>query len=166
MVFWLSRSSNSGPLPAPQNLAIFVLSRVWLCGTMNYSLPGFPVHGISQARILKWVAISFSRGSSQLRDQTWVSCITDGFFTTEPPGKPISFCNYVRRTRWFWLWGIAERGCSLYSNDAVFDHLDQYLLIIWNSHIKQSLIQTAFYKEATSMLLPILGPWVMTVTYR
>ena len=34
-----------------------------------------PVHGILQARILEWVAISFSRGSSQPRDQTQVSCI-------------------------------------------------------------------------------------------
>ena len=38
-------------------------------------------------RILEWVAISFSRGSSQLRDQTRVSCIAGGFFTTEPLGK-------------------------------------------------------------------------------
>ena len=41
----------------------------------DYSRPGSSVHGISQARILEWVAISFSRGSSQLRDQTPVSCI-------------------------------------------------------------------------------------------
>ena len=42
-------------------------------------------------RILEWVAISFSRGSSQLRDQTRVSCIAGGFFTTELPEKP----NYI-----------------------------------------------------------------------
>ena len=40
---------------------------------MDCSLPGSSVHEIFQARILEWVAISFSRGSSQLRDQTWVS---------------------------------------------------------------------------------------------
>ena len=39
------------------------------------------VYGISQARILAWVAISFSRGSSPPRDQTHVSCIAGGFFT-------------------------------------------------------------------------------------
>ena len=39
-----------------------------LCGPMDYSLPGFSIHGISQARMLEWVAISFSRGSSQPRD--------------------------------------------------------------------------------------------------
>ena len=44
---------------------------------------GSYVHGIFQTRILEWVAISFSRGSSLPRDQTWVSCIAGRFFTTE-----------------------------------------------------------------------------------
>ena len=48
---------------------------------MDCSLPGFPVHGILQARILEWVAVSFSRGSSQSRDGTRVSCIVGGCFT-------------------------------------------------------------------------------------
>ena len=39
------------------------------------------VHGIFQVRILEWVVIPFSRGSSQLRDQTWVSCIAGRFLT-------------------------------------------------------------------------------------
>ena len=55
-----------------------------LCDPMDCSPPGSSVHGISQARILEWVAISFSRGSSQPRDRTSVSCIAGGFFTTEP----------------------------------------------------------------------------------
>jgi len=54
---------------------------------MDCSSPGSSVHGISQARILEWVAISFSRGSSQPRDQTHISCIAGEFFTAEPPGK-------------------------------------------------------------------------------
>ena len=45
--------------------------------------PGSSVHGISQARILEWVAISFPR------DRTCVSCLAGRFFTTEPPGKPV-----------------------------------------------------------------------------
>ena len=51
------------------------------CEPMDSSLPGSSVHGISQAKILEWEAKSFSRESSQPRDWTWVSCITDGFFT-------------------------------------------------------------------------------------
>ena len=51
------------------------------CNPIDCSPPGFSVHGILQARILEWVAISFSRGSSQPRDRTRVSCIACGFFT-------------------------------------------------------------------------------------
>ena len=52
-----------------------------LCNPMDYSLPGASVHEILQARMLQWAAVSFSRGSSQPRDQTQVSHITGRFFT-------------------------------------------------------------------------------------
>ena len=55
------------------------------------SPPGSSVHGISQARILKWIAIPFSRRSSWPRDQTHVSCVSciaGSLFITEPLGKP------------------------------------------------------------------------------
>ena len=55
---------------------------------MDSNPPGSSVRGIPQARILAWVAISFSRGSSRPRDQTCASCIAGGFFTAEPLGKP------------------------------------------------------------------------------
>ena len=48
---------------------------------MDSSPPVSFVFGISQVRMLEWVAISFSRGSSQSRDQIQVSCIAGGFFT-------------------------------------------------------------------------------------
>ena len=48
------------------------------CNHMDCSLASSPVHGISQAKILEWVAISFSRGSSQPKDQIQVSCIAGG----------------------------------------------------------------------------------------
>ena len=51
-----------------------LLSHVWLFYySMDYSPPGSSVHGISQARILEWIAISFSRGSSWPSDQTHIS---------------------------------------------------------------------------------------------
>ena len=53
-----------------------------LCNPVDCSLPDFSVHGILQARILKWIAIPFSRGTSQPRDRTLVSCIAGRFFTT------------------------------------------------------------------------------------
>ena len=60
-------------------------SNVRLCDPMDCSPTGSSVHRIFQARILEWVTISFSRGSSPPRDQPWVSyisCIAGGFFTT------------------------------------------------------------------------------------
>ena len=53
-----------------------------LCNLMDCSPPGFSVHGILQARILEWVAMPSSRGSSRPRNQTVVSCIAGGFFTS------------------------------------------------------------------------------------
>ena len=47
-----------------------------LCNPMDCSPPGSSVHGILQARILEWIAISFSRGSSWPRDRTHVSCVS------------------------------------------------------------------------------------------
>ena len=52
-----------------------------LCDPMNYSPSGTSVHGILQARILEWVAIPFSKGFSQSRDWTQVSCTAGRFFT-------------------------------------------------------------------------------------
>ena len=73
-----------------------MLSHVRLFVTpVDCSLPGSSVHGILQARILEWVAITFSTGSSRPRDRTrsscHISCIADRFFTTEPPGELISY---------------------------------------------------------------------------
>ena len=55
--------------------------------TIDCSPPSSSVHGILQARILEWVAMPSSRGSSPSREWTQASCIADGFFTIEPPGK-------------------------------------------------------------------------------
>ena len=60
---------------------VLLLSCVQLCDPMNCSLPCYSVHGILQARILEWVVLPFSRGSSQPRDQTCFSWIVGRFFT-------------------------------------------------------------------------------------
>ena len=69
-----------------------------LCNPIDSSPPGFPIPGILQARILEWVAIPFSKGSSPFRDQTWVSCIAGRSFITEPSGSPLC----IQRTFSFW----------------------------------------------------------------
>ena len=66
-----------------------------LCNPIDGSPPGSSLHGISQARSLEWVAISFCRGSSRPRDQTHVFCISRWISTTEPSGKPRSRVSYV-----------------------------------------------------------------------
>ena len=67
-----------------------VHSRSVVSDLVDCSPLGSPVHGILQARIPEQAAMPFSRGSSQPRDQTQVSCTAGRFFTTEPPGKPIA----------------------------------------------------------------------------
>ena len=55
---------------------------------MDGSLPGSSVRGILRARILEWVAISFSRGSSDPGVEPVSPALAGGFFTAEPPGSP------------------------------------------------------------------------------
>ena len=81
------------------DLCVCAQSSSMVCDPVDRSPPGFSVQAVFQARILKWVAISFSRGSFQPKDQTCVfdiSCIgRQIFFTTVPPGKhygPIYQC--------------------------------------------------------------------------
>ena len=114
---WLSSSSSSSE--NPQDLLFYQISYI-SCSSVNYnhhivnyismlycffrhvplfvtldcSPPG-SVRATAQARLLEWVAISFSRGFSPPRDQTWVSCIAGRFFTTEPPGKPTVLLWYL-----------------------------------------------------------------------
>ena len=87
-----NRSEDQTEKPAPHPLPFFLLgvcslpinwcccylitkSRLTLCNPRDCSLPGSSVHGISQARILERVSISFFRGSSQPRDQTHISIL-------------------------------------------------------------------------------------------
>ena len=58
-----------------------------LCNTMDCSLSGSSVHGTFQARVLEWIAISFSRGSSRPRNWTQVSRMRADALPSEPPGK-------------------------------------------------------------------------------
>ena len=96
-----------------------------LCDPVDCIPPGSSFQGISQAIILEWVSISSSRGSSQPRDQTQVSCLSGRFFTTEAPGKLPSlgknwvleilavtffFFLFVVDTCCLWLWTFLPMG--------------------------------------------------------
>ena len=76
---------GGGYISLPIVCMLSCFGHVWLCNPMGRSPPGSSVHGILQARILEWVAMPSSRGSSGPRDQTQVFCVSAlacGFFTT------------------------------------------------------------------------------------
>ena len=89
-LMWKGQLSRVAALCAMWQIA---QSCLILCNPVDCNPPGSSVHRILQATILVWVAISLSRGSSQPRDRTWVSCsscIAGRFFTTvvkEESGK-------------------------------------------------------------------------------
>ena len=64
---------------------------------MSDSATPWTIHGILQTRILEWEAFSFSRGSSQPKDQTQDSHIADGFFTNRAVGEA---CKVKEVLKW------------------------------------------------------------------
>ena len=74
---------------------------MWLfCDPMDCSPPDSSDRGISQARILEWVAIPFSRGSSDPGIKPTSPALTGRFFTTVPPGKPVIKAVINARCPW------------------------------------------------------------------
>ena len=95
---------------------------------MDCSPPVSSVHRISQAKILEQVAISFFKESFQPKDQTHVSCIVSGFFTTEPPGlllllKSLSHVQHFLQPMDYSLPGSSVHGDSPGKNTAVGCHV-------------------------------------------
>ena len=83
-----------------------------LCEPRDYSLPGSPVHGILQARILEWAVMPSSRGSSLPRDWTrnsWVSCISGRFFFFLTATTEALFCSC-------WSPGLESLTCNSIGN--------------------------------------------------
>ena len=87
-------------------------SGLTLCDPMDYSLQGSSVHGISQARVLEWVAISFSRGSSQARNWTEIAHIAGSHFTIWATREPPQYTPRAYKTR-FWTWALRSVSWSI-----------------------------------------------------
>ena len=87
---------------------LLLQSCLTLCNSMDCSLPGFPVHGILQARILEWVDMPSSKGSSWPRDQThmsYVSCIgRQVLLPLAPPGKPLGQAQVLHKEMKQFIW--------------------------------------------------------------
>jgi len=97
-----------------------------LCDPMDCSPPGSSVHGISQARILEWVAMSSSRGSSQPRDQTCVSCIAGRFFIDRPLGKPTPALAPLHNSQLHWPYFVLTPG----ANKPLAEHPDGWFVLL------------------------------------
>ena len=88
------------------HLLLVAQSYLALCKPMDSNPPGSSVHRILQVRILKWVAIPFSRGSSRAKDQTCVSCTAADSLQSEPPGKIVVLFELIS-------FSISQRGMLL-----------------------------------------------------
>ena len=126
------------------------------CNPIDCSLPGSSVHGISQSRILKWVAISFSRGSSWSRDKTWVSCIAGRFFTDWATREAHSFYHHdplTHQPAWYTCAHLVP-----FHNDSETDHLT--ILDQWNTdnqNTNRGLIRTYSLGIGVSTVMLSLG---------
>ena len=93
MCAWISAITKSFLILPKDKGCVYmcVLSRVWLFDPMDHDPPGSSVHGVFQARILEWVAISFSRRFSQPRDWNHISVSPAwqmDFLLLAPPRTP------------------------------------------------------------------------------
>ena len=112
-----------------------------LCNPMDYNLPGLSVHGILQARILEWVAISFSRGFSPPRDWTWVSCIAGRFFTIWATRETNTYRKYHI---YFTLnpWMQRSLRWELISND-IYLSTGEWFFLVLSCFVNQMCIHVA-----------------------
>ena len=82
------------------------------CDPVNCSPPGSSVHGILQARILEWVAISFSRGSSSPRDQPVSPALQVDSLPLSRLRSPITFVSFCKKLA-FGGWGLHLSACGI-----------------------------------------------------
>ena len=139
--------SSKGFLPTVVDMCVLVTqSCPTLCKPMDCSPPGFLVHWVLQARTLEWVAISFSRQSSQPRDRTQVSYIAD---------------------RHWIVWATREAHCEGYvisSKGFLPTVVD--IMVIWIQLPFWSILIHWFLKYQCSVLpSPVLSPSIYPVSW-
>ena len=92
---------SDGRKTKPRKTSCFCAQlRLTLCNPMDCSPSGSSVHGNHQARILEWVATSYSRGCSRPRERTHISCVGRWTQTLAPPGKLLSAFKHVKWGLW------------------------------------------------------------------
>ena len=128
-----------------QGVSEIAQSCLTLCDPMDCGLPGFSIHGILQARILEWVTISFSRGSSRPKDRTWVSRIGGRRFnlwaTRKDPVRELDpkCCNYFKIWRSQIKNIFKKRGLAIWKCMMTYGYIAEvilhclWLIFIWYS---------------------------------
>ena len=102
-----------------------------LCDHIDCSPPGSSAHGIFQAWILEWVAISFSRGSSRPRDRTWVSHIVGRRFTVQAQSRKGTFKTVGNFVVFYSPLSHSLMGIALHSQGEVTRFLVPCLKLEW-----------------------------------
>ena len=125
------KQEKCSPSGIPINLSLVLenvvqsLNPAWLCDPMNCSLPGFSVYRILQARILEWIAISFSRGSSQPSDWTCVSCI---FLLELNQARTLQTNHRIKTT-------VLEPNMDKNNNLNIWKFAPKFLMRLWISEV-------------------------------
>ena len=138
-----------------------------LCDPIDCNPPGSCVLGTLQARVLKWVVISFSNGSSWPRDRPRVSCTAGGFFIVWATGKPSHLGNTYQNkdelllhSRWVCVWLLSVMRDTLWPHRLAYQ-----TLCPWDSPGKKSgmgchfLLQRIFLTQGSNPSLLCLLQW-------
>ena len=120
-----------------------------LCNPLDCNLPGSSVHGVFQAGVQEWVAISFSRGSFQSRDWTWVSCIAGRLFTVWSSREAWNKAPNLSEPSFSHLWNIIA--CLSY-----FIHVQLYATL-WTV-VCQTPLSMGFSRQEYWSGLPCPSP--------
>ena len=140
-----------------KKVKVKVKSCLTLCNPMDCSLPSFPIHGVFQARILEWVAISFSRGSSPPRGRTQVSSIAGRCFTLWATREAMTNLDRILKSR-----DITDKGLSSQSYGFSSSHVWMWELdykkswvpknwCFWNVVLEKTLESLLDCKEIQSV---------------
>ena len=131
-----------------------------LCDPMDHSLPGSSVHEIFQAWILKWVAMTFSRGSSWPRDWTcisYLSCIGSQFLHCQCHLESPTICQFCS-------WVVANRNVYKYSQNIIMSTSWWKWKGEWKSWLKTQCSKTKMMASGPITSQQIEGETMETVT--
>ena len=132
-----------------------------LCNPMDYSPLGSSVHDILQARILEWVAISFSKGSCWPRDRIHIACIAGRFLPLSHQGSPILTLP-SKEKKWMFRLSVILFYLFIYFRLSVILF---YLLIYFrlNVILKINKTGTSLVVQWLRIHLPTQGMWVQSL---